>query len=234
VSTFIFDLDGTLADSRECLVASLNHAFGSVGLKDYSFCPVLSLQRDLATTYRLAMADLGSPIEDEPLFKFVQEFRWFHEAHGEESIKPYEGMAETLESLKKTHVLAVATTKHSPQARRVLRKLKLDRFFDHIQGTDPGMKYKPDPEILYKTLRVLEIPAHKAAYVGDACHDMTAARAGGLTAIAAAYGFGGDQYLKDFEKDFIVYHHRELGEIRDQFIGRRTRDLAFAPRSASL
>ncbi len=234
MSTFIFDLDGTLADSRECLVASLRHAFGTVGLKDYSFCPILSLQRDLATTYRMAMSDLDSSIDEEPMRKFIHEFRWFHETEGEASIQAYEGIANTLENLKKTHVLAVATTKHSPQARRVLRKLKLDRYFDHIQGTDPGMKYKPDPEILFKTLRILEIPAHKAAYIGDACHDMTAAKAGGLTAIAAAYGFGGDQYLKDFEKDFIVYHHRELGQIRDQFIGRSTRSLAFSERSASL
>jgi len=234
VSTFIFDLDGTLADSRECLMASLRHAFSSVGLKDHTFCPVLSLQRDLATTYSVTMAELSAETEVESLQRFIFEFRWFHEAHGEDSIVAYDGIANTLDSLKRTHVLAVATTKHSPQARRVLRKLKLDRYFDHIQGTDAGMKYKPDPEILHKTLRILEIPAHKAAYVGDACHDMAAARAAGLTAIAAAYGFGGDQYLKDSEKDFMVYNHRELAEIRDQFLSRRTRDLAIRQRSASL
>jgi HAD superfamily hydrolase (TIGR01549 family) len=220
MSTFIFDLDGTLADSRECLMNSLNHAFHSVGLPESNYCPIQSLQQDLASTFKTAMQDLGRPLDEEMMRKFIAEFRWFHEHEGEESIRSFEGIEETLENLKKTHVLAVATTKHSPQARRVLRRIRLDRFFDHIQGTDPGMKYKPDPDILLKTLRVLEIPTRLAAYVGDGRHDMTAARRGGLLAVGAAYGFGGDSVFEPGSSDYVVYHHRELEDVREAWAQR--------------
>ncbi len=226
MSAFVFDLDGTLADSRECLILSLNHAFHKVGLPDFDFCKIQSLQQDLATTFRSAIEKLALPFKEEQLREFIHEFRWFHEHEGERVIKVYDGLQATLETLKKTHVLAVATTKHTSQARRVLRKLKIDRYFDHIQGTDPGMKYKPDPEILLRALKVLEIPTRLAAYVGDGKHDMTAARRGGLLAVGAAYGFGGDSVFNPEESDHLVYHHQELLSIRVGSGPRSARSLA--------
>lgn len=224
MSSIIFDLDGTLADSRECLLASLNYAFETIGLNAVPYCPVQSLQQDLMSTYRQTLKDLQLEVDEHQMKKFIEAFRWYHEHEGESSIVAYEGIADTLENLKKTHVLAVATTKHSPQARRVLRKIGLISFFDHIQGTDPGLNYKPAPDILWRTLKVLEIPTRKAAYVGDGHHDMTAARHAGLVAVGAAYGFGGDQPLLNSGFDFLIRHHQELLDLRAQLNDFRSLD----------
>ncbi|PIR23164.1 MAG: hypothetical protein COV44_04180 [Deltaproteobacteria bacterium CG11_big_fil_rev_8_21_14_0_20_45_16] len=224
--SLIFDLDGTLADSRQCILDSVRYAFDRIGFAKITFDSVRVTQQDLRKSYEETMEQNQIPFNDEELNQFITEYRWYHEHEGEAGLSLYEGVLETLDQLRPNFGLAVATTKHSMQALRVLNKLKIDHYFDHIQGTDPGMRYKPEPDILLHTLSALRRPSEKSAYVGDSIHDMHAAASMGMRRIGAAYGFAGDSQLIDHGPDWLIYDFRDLTGISYEILDRLNQSFA--------
>ncbi|TVQ80723.1 MAG: HAD family hydrolase [Bradymonadales bacterium] len=217
-TAFLFDLDGTLADSRQCLLNSLDHALDKIGYGDLAYDPLKATQQDLATTLRSNLAKHGIVPTETLTKEFIEYFRDFHEREGESCVELYPGVPESLEFLKGFFSLGVATTKDSPQANRVLKKLKIHHFFDHVQGTDPGMQYKPSPEILLRSLEILSREPKRSVYIGDSVHDIEAARAGGLKAVAAVYGFGGKEHFRSATPDWMLSRPDELILVKDEIL----------------
>lgn len=220
MASIVFDLDGTLTDSRTCILDSIRYAFRKIKLGDLLFNEIRATQHDLRITLREAMTENHLKYEERYFAEFMEHYRWYHRQEGEATIQLYEGTEEVLDSLRSQFKLAVATTKQSKQAIRVLRLLKIDHYFDHIQGTDPGFRYKPDPDILVESMRKLGQPMNKGAYVGDSLHDMKAAQSGGMKRLGAAYGFAGDKHLKDHELDWLLYDIRDLIELQSDVYSR--------------
>lgn len=212
----IFDLDGTLADSKLCIRESVAYAFDRMGLGELRYCHVSVTQKDLASTFRATMEDHARPYDEQMIREFIDHYRYFHQHEAESKIRLFEGVIESLESLRSGIKMGVATTKHSVEARRVMKRLEIDHYFDHIQGTDPGLRYKPAPDIILKSMEVLSAPTEQCVYVGDAVHDMQAARSAGIKGVGAAYGFAGDEALKEFKPDFLVYDPRDLGLLPEK------------------
>lgn len=207
---FIFDLDGTLVDSQNVIRECVDHAFQQVGLPDVTYCRVAVTQQDLRTTFEKVASTHGFEADERLIRDFIQFYRDYHEEEVEDRIPVFHGVHETLEVLAGRYDLAIATTKSSDQAERVVKKIGLDSFFKHIQGTDPGLRYKPAPDIILKSLESLGRATAPSVYMGDSLHDMHAARAAGSIGVGAAYGFAGDQALRDFGPDHLVYDIREL------------------------
>jgi HAD superfamily hydrolase (TIGR01549 family) len=218
MAAFLFDLDGTLADSRQCLLNSVDYSLESIGLKGLNYDRLKATQQDLATTLKTSLSVHGLDPDERQVKEFIHYFREFHEAQEESCISLYSGIPEILESLKPHFRLGVATTKDSVQAIRVIKRLGIFHFFDHIQGTDPGMRYKPAPDILLKSLEILEKSPQRSFYLGDSGHDMKAAKAGGLRALAAAYGFAGDQGFDEHEPDWKIHSPLDLISLRSELL----------------
>lgn len=204
----IFDLDGTLVDSQKSILDSIQHALTELKLDHFEIDEVRSTQQDLATTLREASARHSHVLDEATLQKFIQVYRAHHSHEAHLKMWEYPGVTELLSELRQRGFqLAVATTKHTAQAVHVLSSLKLDHFFDHIQGTDPGLRYKPAPDILNAVMKRLDFSQNAPiAYVGDAAHDMEAAHAAGLGAIGAAYGFAGRDGLHPADRPEIHPH----------------------------
>lgn len=216
MAAIVFDLDGTLVNSSKCILDSISYSLDKLGIKNADFCQISATQQDLKTTFIKMLKQYDRIPSDQEVMDFIDHYRWYHQNHGEECIQTFEGVQDVLGELKKEFHLAVATTKHTAEATRVMEKLKLDVFFDHIQGTDPGMRYKPEPDILFSTLRVLKKSAEQSAYVGDSLHDMHAAQSGGMKRIGAAYGFAGPEPLHKHGPDWMLYDIRELLNIQSE------------------
>ncbi|MBN8555094.1 MAG: HAD family hydrolase [Deltaproteobacteria bacterium] len=209
--TLIFDLDGTLLDSKQSILTSIDFALNEIGHKGLSYDKRQAVQQDLATTLKKTGDLLGISFSEHQIASFIAIYRKHHSTSPEKTMVAYEGVQDGLLELKKNFTLAVATTKHTAQAELILQKLKLDHFFDHIQGTDSGMKYKPAPDILFHTLKMLgNSEANLSAYIGDSVHDMAAAKAAGMRSVGAAYGFSGSEELKAISPDHLIHEFKDL------------------------
>ncbi len=184
----IFDVDGTLVDSQDLIVAAQREAFAACGLaaptRDRSLSIVgLSLHEaftalvgpkgpieDLAEAYRQAFAVLrANPALEEPLFP---------------------GAAEALSRLaaRDDVVLGIATGKSRRGVSHLLERHGWGHLFATIKTADDAPS-KPDPAMLLQALEETGIPADRAVMVGDTSFDMAMARAAGLRGLGVAWGY---------------------------------------------
>ncbi len=213
----IFDLDGTIVDSRDSILASIAFALKQLGLAHLPLDQKRAVQLDLASSLKLAAAAGSYSLKDSEIQEFIRLYRKHHSSDPSATMTLYPGAKETLERLQESYELAIATTKHSAQAEHVLESLGVRMHFDFVQGTDPGMRYKPAPDILQAVLRRLEREAEEALYIGDSAHDMEAAHAAGMKAVGAAYGFSDEAALREARAHHLLF---QFSEIEDALVSR--------------
>lgn len=208
--SIIFDLDGTLLDSRKGILESIRFALEEVSFADLPIDEANAVTQDLGTTIRQAAEKVSVSFDEFPFEKFIATYRDHHNHESIKSIEVFPHVRDVLSNLRENFEFAVATTKHSDQAKHILKAFDLDHYFKWIQGTDPGLRYKPAPDILLKTLEQTRRVAADAVYVGDSIHDMRAAAAATMKRIAACYGFTCPISLQDENPDAILHSIHEL------------------------
>ena len=208
----IFDLDGTLFDSRESILESIRHALSKIGRRE-QVDEIKAVRQDLFTTLRETAAKYGTRFSDEERFRFIRAYRAHQKDTVRSTIKVFDGVREGLSELREFFALGVATTKTSDQAIHILQEFELDSFFDHVQGTDKGLKYKPAPDILWRVAEKLSVPSDRSVYIGDSPHDLVAARSAGMAAVGAAYGYSELHELTAHEPDAVIHRFREVLDL---------------------
>ncbi len=184
LSAILFDLDGTLIDSIELICLSYEHAF--------------AVHRKGAIPRERILAMMGIPLrthlrlhasDESEVDAMVQTYREWNVAHHDELVRPFAGVHAALDRLTERKVaMAVVTSKSLPAARQGLAHCGLVEYFALVVGPEETRRHKPDPDPLLHACERLGVAPRMAAYVGDSVHDMVAARAGGLRAIAAGWG----------------------------------------------
>ncbi len=185
IRNLIFDLDGTLIDSRLDIARSQAFAMKSRGFSssEETFLPLAG--QPLHVAFRNARPDLDT-LELECL---IGAYREHYREHALDTTVPFAGIREMLLELHASGVgLAVATTKGSAQARQIIAGLNLLEMLDGVFGTDPPLRYKPEPDLLLHVLERQNWDADTAVAVGDAHTDMAAARAARCRSGAALWG----------------------------------------------
>jgi phosphoglycolate phosphatase len=181
----IFDLDGTLTDSAEGIVASFLHALGHIG------APV--------PEGNLAAQIVGPPMDDtframelgEHADAAIAAFRVEYGARGWAMNTLFDGIAQLLADLRAADVrLAVATSKLEPTARRILAHFELEQYFEVIAGASPGGSRKTKEEVLAHALAQLQPLPERVLMVGDRSHDVDGAAAHGIDAVVVGWGYG--------------------------------------------
>jgi phosphoglycolate phosphatase len=179
----IFDLDGTLLDSAEGIVAGFQHAMTSVGFEPPD---VATLRSDLGPPADILLTSFGVP--RDRLDDAVKAYRRFYLGTGLAMSRPYPGISLALEAFDHSGVrLGVATAKRTDLAHAVLAHHDLLGFFDAISGADDAGVTKS--ETLAHTLRVMDSPG-QVVMVGDRHSDIAAARACGVRAVGVSWGYG--------------------------------------------
>ena len=187
VRALIFDLDGTLIDSKQDLIRSVNAMLLEMG-RD-------KLHEDTISGYighgapRLVERALGNGASEEERARALQFFLAHYEEHKLDSTRPYPGVAEALEGLGE-FPMAVLTNKPVRVSRRIVEGLGLGKYFRVVYGGNSFATKKPDPLGARKILEELGRTAGETMLVGDSEVDVQTARNAGTLAAAVNYGFG--------------------------------------------
>jgi phosphoglycolate phosphatase len=185
----VFDLDGTLIDSRRDLADAANALLASCGGGPLAEVDIGRMVGDGAATL-VARVFEASGVERPP--DALERYLALYDGRLLNHTRPYPGMAEVLGVLAMRATLAVLTNKPLAATRRILAGLDLARHFadDAVIGGDGAFPRKPDPAGLRHLSASANVPAESTLFVGDSAIDWRTARAASTPLCVARYGFG--------------------------------------------
>jgi len=212
VSAVCFDLDGTLIDSTDAIVASFFHTFDVFGL------PHPPRDRIVDT--------IGHVLEDQfQLFtdRDPHECTEVYRAHyGEtccERTTLLPGARELLERLQAAGLrLGFATSKRRCYAEQVLAHLEVLDYFSSRLGPDDVTQPKPDPEALFLAAEQLGVRPAEMVFVGDTHFDVLASRAAGVRCVCVTTGYATREALEALDPEAV---YDTLAEVGDHILGDR-------------
>jgi len=208
---FIFDLDGTLIDSRADIAGALNLALARMEMPALAEAQIADFVGE--GVQRLVERALHEITGRQPGSQVTQNLiTLFREEYGQhllDQTRLYPGAKEALDRLTWAS-FAVVTNKPEGFSRRILDGLGVGNRFCSIFGGDSVQKRKPDPEALLKTMNACRATPSETAMVGDSSVDIQAGKAAGVTTCGVTGGFRPRQELEAAGCDLIIENLIEL------------------------
>jgi phosphoglycolate phosphatase len=206
VRVLIFDLDGTLIDSKLDLALSVNAALAHVGREPIAHERIYAYVGNGAPT--LLRRALGEGMSDADVERALAYFLEYYRAHMLDNTVTYPGVREGLNQLADRQ-MAVLTNKPVRFSQAILAGLDLARYFRYIYGGNSFERKKPDPMGARVLLRDLDAAPQEAMLVGDSEVDIQTARNAGTWACGVTYGLGSAR-LAEYPPDLLVNSLTEL------------------------
>ncbi|OVE76791.1 hypothetical protein BVX98_04725 [bacterium F11] len=210
MNTIIFDLDGTLIDSREDLASAVNHALQTIGKPQKSTNEIIE-----HVGYGLAylLENTVGPVDQKELRKGTEAFQQFYKVHCVDVTRPYKHVLRILKELALVAKLGMVTNKPKTFTELIVTNLGLDQYVSVRIAGDTIQERKPHPAPLLEALRILGGDVHSAYMVGDGIQDVEAGKNAGMKTCVARYGFGFREEIMEFKPDFVIDDFSELKEI---------------------
>lgn len=206
----VFDLDGTLIDSRRDITTAINRTRKGYGLPPLTLDQVVTMVGEGARVLieRAMGPDFPPDRIDEALAIYLDHYR---EVCLDET-RPYPGVEEMLEVLAADYPMVLLSNKGEELSRIVLRGLGLDRWFREILGGDSLPTRKPDPSGLRLLAERLGVSPHSLLMVGDTRIDAETARNAGCPFALVEWGFPRPPGIESLQADLRVERAEELVE----------------------
>jgi pyrophosphatase PpaX len=179
----LFDLDGTLIDSIDLLLESMEAAFA---------------ERNRRPTRAQWVSGIGTPLRtqlrewcdsDTEVDALVDRYRTYQDAHLERLTSLYPDVLAMLTWVRSAgHATGLVTSKGRGMTDRSLRHVGIDGLFDTIVTYEETTRHKPLPDPVHLALTRLAMPADRGLFVGDSPHDMHSGSAAGVRTAAAQWG----------------------------------------------
>lgn len=210
-STILFDLDGTLTDPKEGITKSIQYALNKMGI----------VENDLEKL---------TPFIGPPLLQSFMEFYNFSEEEAYQALQfyrerfsvtglfeneVYEGIEELLKNLKQSNYrLAVATSKPTVFAKRILDHFELSQYFEVIVGSELDGSRTAKGEVIAEVFKQMNIEDKvHCVMIGDRKHDLIGASENDIDSIGVTYGYGSHQELEEANATYIVHSVGSLSII---------------------
>jgi len=208
-AALVFDLDGTLIDSRRDITTAVNRTREVYGLPPLALEQVVGMVGEGARLLveRAFGPDLPPEGLDVALVRYLAAYR---EVCLDET-RPYPGIPELLAALAPRYPLALLSNKGEELSRLILRGLDLDAHFREVLGGDSLSTRKPDPAGLLLLAERLNVPIDRLLMVGDTRIDCETARAAGCPFALVEWGFPRPIGIAGLTTDLRVETVAELG-----------------------
>ena len=188
METIIFDLDGTILNTLKDLTDAVNFGLKSRNLpeKDLEFIRLAIGNGTKVLIKRCTPCDIS---EEERQIVF-DNFKSYYLQHFTDNTRPYPGVLEMLQKLKKNNKihLAVVSNKDDDLTKKLIQK-EFDNIFDIVQGSYLDKPRKPDPYLIEKVLKENNIKKEDCLYIGDTNIDKESATNAGLKYVLVNYGY---------------------------------------------
>lgn len=208
---FLFDLDGTIIDSSKGITNAVKYSLNILGYE--------------IPNQEILNKFIGPPLDDSYSKYFgmdevicnkaIKYFKKYYESQGMYELKIYDDLEELLSKLSKRHKLYVATSKDEKNANKIIKNLKIDKYFNYIAGAslETGRSRKEDV-IKYLLQREKEnLKNNEIIMVGDTKFDIIGANMNNMKSIGVLYGFGTREELENENATFIVEKPLDILDI---------------------
>ncbi|GGF31602.1 pyrophosphatase PpaX [Halobacillus andaensis] len=207
IKTILFDLDGTLIDTNELIIASFTHTVKQYADRPYSREEILNF--------------IGPPLRDSlakvnagQVEAMVTTYREHNVANHDRFVTAYDGVVDTIKELKsKGYRLGIVTTKMRHTVQMGLELTGLDGLFEVVVTLDDVKHAKPNPEPVLKAMNQLDGRPEQTLMVGDNTHDIEGGKNAGTLTAGVAWTIKGREVLEELEPDFMLAQMNDLLDI---------------------
>lgn len=215
LKALLFDIDGTLVDTFDAILTSMNIAMEEVGaepLRREELRPLIG--RTVASQLAILRGMSGRVVDT------VHEAYYRHFADlVRTGARLYPGVREALEVLR-GYTMGTITTRRSSVAQLMLQVCQIDKFFTTIVGGDEVTRPKPHPDLVQRSCDSLGVSPREAVAVGDSPVDILAAMAAGARTVAVLYGYGDRGEIEGARPEETIDDIRDLPAAVERLVGR--------------
>ena len=198
VSAWVFDLDGTLSDPLEGMLASINHALESINCNPVT---AAQMRSHIGPPLEHTLSEFAGTSDEKTINLLIERYRSHYKETGYAMNSLYPGIVGVLEELASREVpMGVCTAKTAPVATRILEHFGIADYFRFVSGGDVGVSKSSQLEKLLADGLIDE----NALMLGDRKYDLEAAHANCMRSCAVAWGYGSQDELHAQSPQFMV------------------------------
>jgi phosphoglycolate phosphatase len=210
IELMIFDLDGTLVDSRQDIVNGINFMLKELGQEEQAFNGIISyVGKGVEELIKGVLGSQPGDVKDKALGLFKQ----YYKQHPADHAYVYPGVEDILNHFHKKEKVVITNRNHKSSI-ALLEKMGLAGYFRSIIGDDNTSCLKPSSCQFDRFFAGCPVrDRYKTIMIGDMDIDILAGKASGIITCAVTYGIGREEDIKRSMPDYIIDHIAKLKEI---------------------
>ncbi|AVQ99843.1 pyrophosphatase PpaX [Oceanobacillus iheyensis] len=208
IRTILFDLDGTLIDTNELIIASFMHTFSHYGMT-YTREEVVQFNGPpLLDTFQKIAPDLAE--------EMVKTYRAHNLTVHDSYVTAFPHVTETIAALKEQGLkLGIVSTKMRKGVNMGLTLTGLATYMDTIITLDDVTQAKPHPEPVLKAVQALGADLETTLMVGDNYHDIESGKNAGVKTAGVAWSDKGSSFLEGYNPTYMLKDMRDLLQLTE-------------------
>ncbi len=204
----IFDLDGTLVDSKFDLTDSVNFVREQYG---FNPLPIDEVASYLGSGITALVKAVLSELKNEEFDTAVKKFKDNYVQHLTDKTRAYNGVTDMLSSISQPKVLL--SNKDERFSKQILETLGLSKYFTEIYGGDSFKEKKPNPLPVFEIMKKFSLKKEEVLMIGDGTNDILVGKNAGIKTIGVLYGYSSLEQVKELAPDFIAKDTNEIIKI---------------------
>lgn len=217
VLALLLDIDGTLIDTIDAIVESMNRALAECGIRPLSREEIRPLVGMPVARQMEQLRGIQGPVVERITDRYYE----FFMERVETGLPLFPGVKETLPSLHRP--ISTMTTRRLKGARRMLEVAGIASCFQTIVGGDEVPRPKPFPDLPLYSAKALGVRPEQCVVVGDAPVDILAGRAARTWTVAATYGYGDPAAIREAKPHAQIRRFEELPGVLEDLEARAAR-----------